>query len=1309
MTTYAELAVTTNFSFLRGASHAQELVQRAAELGLAGLGIADVNSVAGVVRAHDAAKETGLKLAVGARLVFADGTPDILAYPRDRAAWGRLTRLLTVGKRRTEKGQCTLVLDDLLDHVDGQSLVVMGDPSRFDLDDRRPTVPSPLAGEGQGGGWRQTQNMRRTPLPNPPLQGGREQAESGVQHVKSCLPNLPLILGRLREAAPRSVWLAASMRYRGDDARRLARLAALARQAHVPLIAVGDVLYHAPERRPLQDVMTCVREHVTLTTAGRRLQANAERHLKSPQEMARLFRAAPEAIEETLRLLERCRFSLDELSHDYPDETRAGYATPQEALVAFAEEGARSRYPGGVPAKVRHALAHELALIAELDYAPYFLTVHDIVRYARSQNILCQGRGSAANSAVCYCLGVTEVDPDKSDLLFERFLSAERREPPDIDVDFEHERREEVIQYIYRRYGRERAGLAATVICYRARSAIREVGKAFGLSDDTVGALAGTLWGWSKEGVSESHARRVGYDPRDPLLAKVLELSRELIGFPRHLSQHVGGFVITRTRLDEVIPIENAAMEDRTVVEWDKDDLDTLKLLKVDVLGLGMLTCLRRGLELMEKHYGIDVRQSEVFTTSIAPPFPPPLRGRDREGGGGKLRICGHPPPHPSPARGEGADRGSGTVGDKPGSLTPREVEAADARPPLTLSHIFAQEKSGDPVYRMLSRADSIGVFQVESRAQMSMLPRLRPNEFYDLVIEVAIVRPGPIQGDMVHPYLRRRQGLEIPHYPSPSPQHGDKDELRQVLHKTLGVPLFQEQAMRIAIVAAGFTPSEADRLRRAMATFRRVGTIQYFRDKLIDGMAARGYPRDFAERCFRQIEGFGEYGFPESHAASFALLVYASAWMKCHYPDVFAAALLNSQPMGFYAPAQIVRDAQEHGVEVREVDVNHSDWDATLERRSLPSNGTFASDENDRRVMTNVAPTFPPPLRGRDREGGKPQMPSPAATPLPSPPPQGGREQAVRPRLHPRHADMAPDIRSTHALRLGLRQIKGFSEADGRAIEAARGVGFDSIRDLWLRTGLAPSALERLALADAFRSLGLDRREALWVVRALRRSGDKDDLPLFARVSTPESEPDVALPPMLLGEHTVEDYRWLHLSLKAHPVSFLRAELTRRGILANERLASLPSGRRVTVAGLVLVRQRPGSANGVIFMTLEDEGAITNTIVWPQVFESFRPVVLGARLTAVTGRLQNEQGVIHVVAERLEDLTPLLRRLSDEGCEVEALARCDEVKRPIQEWRLPPRSAARVAALLADEPEAASGIVPADVGAVMPKGRNFH
>jgi error-prone DNA polymerase len=1118
---FAELAVTTNFSFLRSGSMPEELVARAKELGFSGIGIADRNSVAGVVRAHAPACELKFKMIPGARLCFSDDTPDILAYPRNRTAWGRLTQLLSVGKSRAEKGDCILYFADLLEWSDGFNLIVM-----------------------------------------PPR----------ALKVEALTP----LLIQLRQVTRDHTWLAAAMLYRGDDRRRLARLKAIATDAAVPLLATNDVLYHAAERRALQDVVTCIREHVTLETAGRRLEANAERHFKSVDEMARLFRSIPEAIAETTRFLDQCTFSLEQLrGTEYPEETRQGFTTPQDALVTFVQQGVKKRYPDGADEKVTKALAHELAVTAELGYAPYFLTVHDIVQFARSKGILCQGRGSAANSVICFCLEITEVDPMKVDLLFERFVSAERKEPPDIDVDFEHERREEVIQYIYQRYGRERAGLTATVICYRGRSAIREVGKAFGLSEDTVSALASTLWGWSMEGVQEEEARRVGLDPSDPRLKQVMELTQELMGFPRHLSQHVGGFLITRSRLGDVVPIENAAMEDRTVIEWNKDDLEALGLLKVDVLGLGMLSCLRRSFDLMRQHYNLKPR---------LPDFRP-------------------------------AD----------------EAE----------------------VYAMMCRADTIGVFQIESRAQMSMLPRLRPREFYDLVIEVAIVRPGPIQGNMVHPYLQRRErfrdhGIE-PEFPSPKPEFGDKDELRSVLRKTMGVPLFQEQAMRLAVVAAKFEPQEASRLRRAMATFKRVGTIQHFRDKFINGMADRGYDRKFAEQCFSQIEGFGEYGFPESHAASFALLVYASAWIKCRYPDVFAAALLNSQPMGFYAPAQIVRCAQEHGVEVREADVNHSDWDCGLE------SGPKASEH-----------------------------------------------------LHPRHASMKGDVKAEHALRLGLRQISGLSEEDGRRIEQVRGKGFDSVRDLWLRTKLPPATLERLARADAFRSLGHDRRTALWAVRALQRSGDKDDLPLFARVAMPEREPDVALPPMRIGEHVIEDYRHLRLSLKAHPVSFLRPDLEQRGILRHERLSTLPSGRIVTVAGLVLVRQRPGSATGVIFMTLEDETGIANTIVWPAKYEEYRPVVLGARLVSITGKLQNESNVVHVVADRIDDLTPLLRRLSDDTTCVEPRSRADEVKRPQGDIRLGhPRNGDALVRLLRQDPALADQLL--DAHGVMPKGRNFH
>jgi len=1139
---FAELAAMTNFSFLRGASHPEEMVARAAELGLAGIGIADHNSLAGVVRAHTFARENaeamaGARVVPGARLAFIDGSPDALVYPKDRAAYGRLCRILTKGNLRAPKGECWLKLDDLLERSEGQQVVAL--PPTHSL----------------------------TPDPSPAGRGGDN-------------------LLRLREAFGKRLWIGASLTYGADMRGGLARRATLARAIGAPLIATNDALMHAPERRALADVLACIREKTMLEAAGLLTQANAERHLKPPHEMARLFAEAPQALAETIRFLDGLKFSLDELSHCYPEELREGHATAQEALEAFAQAGAEARYPDGVPERTREALAHELKLIASLDYAPYFLTVHDIVRFARSKGILCQGRGSAANSAVCFCLGITEVDPARFDLLFERFISPERNEPPDIDVDFEHERREEVIQYIYQRYGRERAGLAAAVITYRTRSAIRETAKVFGLSDDVIAALNGTAWGQETAPIDGTRVRSVGLDPADPTLKLALEMAKELIGFPRHLTQHSGGFVITRDRLDEVMAVMNTAMKDRTMVEWDKDDLDALGLLKVDVLALGMLTALSKGFDLLGKHYG------ERLTLATIPPE----------------EAC---------------------------------------------------------VYAMIQRADTIGVFQIESRAQMSMLPRLKPANFYDLVIEVAIVRPGPIQGDMVHPYLRRRQGLEDVSYPS--------KELEAVLMKTLGVPLFQEQAMKIAIVAAGFTPSEADKLRRAMATFRRVGTIQTFQEKMVEGMAAKGYDREFAERCFHQIEGFGEYGFPESHAASFALLVYDSCWMKCRYPDVFAAAMLNAQPLGFYAPAQLVRDAREHGVEVREVDVNLSDWDCTLE--PLPS----------------------PLGRGVGGEGE----------------PSSGPSDHLLPKgegIHPRHAEMAPHIRSTHAVRLGFRQIVGVKEKDMRRLVDRRGEAYDSVRDLWLRSELSSTVLERLADADAFRSLGLDRRQALWAVRGLDRVGDQDDLPLFMSRPARKTEPDARLPPMPLGAHVVEDYRRLSLSLKAHPASFMRARLSARGILRSEALSSIKNGERVTVAGLVLVRQRPGTAGGVIFMTLEDETGVANIIVWPKVFERLRAIVLGARFIAVIGKLQSEQGVIHIVAERMNDLTPMLGLLSEAGHTIGALAHADEAhkteptetrKRQGNRFAQPPRL---------DDPRAPSPpMETTDVAEAMPAGRNFR
>ena len=1138
---YAELAATTNFSFLRGASHPEELVAAAMALGLAGIGIADRNSLAGVVRAHSFAtanRSAAFRLAIGARLVFCDGAPDILSFPTDRAAYGRLTRLLTRGNSRAQKGACLLRLGDLFEAAEGQQLIIM---------------PAST--------WDERDGAKQAAKIYSDLHG----ADLYDEHQK-ITPDAAA-LERLREAADGRVWLAAAMTYGKSMRRDLGRRIALAAKTRLPLLAVNDALMHVPARRALLDVLTAIREGEPLDRICLRLEANAERHIKSAAEMARLFADAPEAVAQTLRFLDGARFSLDELRGDYPEELREGFATPQAALEFFAREGAKFRYPDGVPAHVEKAIAHELKLVEALDYAPYFLTVHDIVRFARSQKILCQGRGSAANSTLCFCLGITEVDPVFHDLLFERFISPERGEPPDIDVDFEHERREEVMQYIYDRYGRTRASLTASVITYRARSAIRDVGKAFGLSEDVVSALSNTIWGRSSVAVEADATRKAGLDPTEKRLAQALKLAEELIGFPRHLSQHTGGFVITRSRLDEVVPIMNAAMEDRTTIEWDKNDLDALGILKIDVLALGMLTCLRKSFDLVEKHYG----------------------------------------------------------------------------KALTLASLPAEERA---VYAMISRADTIGVFQIESRAQMSMLPRLKPATFYDLVIEVAIVRPGPIQGDMVHPYLRRRQQLEPVSYPS--------KELEEVLGKTLGVPLFQEQAMKIAIVAAGFTPSEADQLRRAMATFKHVGTIGKFQTKMVEGMVARNYTRDFAERCFKQIEGFGSYGFPESHAASFALLVYASAWMKCRYPDAFACALLNSQPMGFYAPAQIVRDAREHGVAIEEVDVNRSFWDSTLTAGAL------------------AAP-------------------------------------------HPRHASMQGDILSTHKIQLGFRQIKGVSEADMQQLVALRDKGYDSVRDLWLRAKLSPSVLEILAGVDAFRSLGLDRREALWAVRGLNRVGDKDDLPLLKGLSWRAVEADARLPPMPLGKHVVEDYRHLSLSLKAHPVAFLRERLAQKKILRSEELAKLRNGVRTTVAGLVLVRQRPGSANGVIFLTIEDETGTANIIVWPKIFEALRSIVLGASFLAATGRVQIEAGVIHIVMERAEDLTPLLSLLSGHngqvsggeisGAEISSFAHVDEVRRPNERDSRAPREKIQPN-LFADAPSSPSA---AELRRVLPKGRNFH
>jgi error-prone DNA polymerase len=1053
---YTELQVTTNFSFLRGASHPEELVAQAHEYGYREIAITDRNTFAGVVRAHAAAKERGMRILPGCRLDLLDG-PSLLAYPTDKDAWSRLSALLTVGNLRAEKGQCHLYKADVYAHAGGMRFILVPPPAltpTFELDD----------------------NFRHA---------ARDY----------------------REAFGAAVYVAASRSYLGDDTKRLHRLSQLATSLAMPLVATNDVHYHNPDRRQLQDILTCIREKCTIQTAGFRLYENAERHLKPTSEMLRLFRQYPDAIRRTAEIAEACCFSLDMLKYVYPEELTTEGRTPQEELTKLTWEGARGHFGDTIPPKIQATIEHELRFIEQMNYAAYFLTVHDLVRFARSQDILCQGRGSAANSTVCFCLGITSVNPAKFDLLFERFLSSARNEPPDIDVDFEHERREEVIQYVYRKYGRDRAAIVATVTQERRKGAIRDVGKAMGLSVDTIERLLHSSWRSDAELYDEQRLAEQGLNPKDKHLIKVLGLTTQLMGFPRQLGQHTGGFVITQGKLTDLCPIMNARMEDRTCIEWNKDDIDVLGFLKIDVLALGMLTCIRKAFTLAKQHYGLN----------------------------------------------------------------------------LTLANIPQDDPA---VYEMVSHADTIGVFQIESRAQQAMLPRLRPKTFYDLVIEVAIVRPGPIQGDMVHPYLRRRDGLEPVEFPS--------EELRNILGKTLGVPLFQEQAMQVAIVAAGFTPSEADALRRSMATFKAQGQVTKFQEKLINGMVAKGYTREYAGRIFKQLEGFGSYGFPESHAVSFALLVYVSSWLKCYYPDVFACALLNSLPMGFYQPAQIVIDAQKHGVEVLPVDVNYSGWDHLLEV-------------------------------GREAGGG--------AEPVngDSEPHGGGR---YRP------------------LRLGLRQIGGFKEEEaqllvaGRAALAGEGsqaAAYTSIPQL-RDAGVSQTALERLADADAFRSLGLDRRKALWEVSALA------DRPIALFTGQPAEtayEAPVALPDMTASQHVVQDYAATSLSLKAHPVSFVREKLALLRILPTGDLAKCRDGDHVKVAGLVLVRQQPGTASGVVFITIEDETSTANLVVFHDIFQAYRKVILQSRLLMVEGKLQIEGEVVHVIVKHCHNFSPLLRDLA--------------------------------------------------------------
>ncbi|MDK4717637.1 error-prone DNA polymerase [Rhizobium sp. CNPSo 4039] len=1030
---YAELQVTTHFSFLRGASSADELFRTAKALGISALGIVDRNSLAGIVRALEASRATGLRLVVGCRLDLADGM-SILVYPTTRAAYSRLTQLLTLGKARGGKANCILHLDDLALYAEGLIGILVPD----------------LADE-------------------------------------TCA----LQLRKMAKIFGDRAYLSLCLRRRPNDQLRLHELSNLAARFKVRTVVTNDVLFHEPSRRQLQDIVTCIRNNTTIDDIGFERERHADRYLKPPEEMARLFPRYPEALARTLEIVERCRFSLEELTYQYPEEAIVPGKNAQQSLEHYVWECIPKRYPEGLPPSVLKVVRHELDLIRTMNYAPYFLTVFSIVRYARSQGILCQGRGSAANSAVCYILGITSIDPETNNLLFERFVSQERDEPPDIDVDFEHERREEVIQWIYKTYGHDRAALCATVTRYRAKGAIRDVGKALGLPEDVIKSLSSGMWSWSEELVTDRGLRELNLNPRDRRLALTLTLAQQLMGAPRHLGQHPGGFVLTQDRLDDLVPIEPASMADRQVIEWDKDDVEALKFMKVDVLALGMLTCMSKAFALIQDHKHLDLDLTQI--------------------------------PQEDPA-----------------------------------------------TYAMIRKADTLGTFQIESRAQMSMLPRMKPRTFYDLVIQVAIVRPGPIQGDMVHPYLRRREGKEAVEYPTP--------ELEAVLGKTLGVPLFQESAMKVAMVCAGFTGGEADQLRKSMATFKFTGGVSKFKAKLVSGMVGNGYTPEFAERTFSQLEGFGSYGFPESHAASFALIAYASAYVKCHYPDAFCAALLNSQPMGFYAPAQIVGDARKHGVAVRPVCINRSRWDCTLE-----------------------------PVEGSDR----------------------------------------------HAVRLGMRMVHGLAQIDAARIIAARAdQSFESVDDLWRRSGVPAAALVELAEADAFLpSLDLQRRDALWAIKALR----DEPLPLFAAAAEREQktiaeqqEPEVHLRQMTEGHNVIQDYSHTGLTLRQHPLAFLRRDLAARNIVTCQQAMSSRDGRWLMTAGLVLVRQKPGSAKGVMFLTIEDETGPANVVVWPSLFERRRRVVLGSSMMAINGRIQREGEVVHLVAQQLFDLTSDLSGLAD-------------------------------------------------------------
>ncbi|RZM29465.1 MAG: DNA polymerase III subunit alpha [Pedobacter sp.] len=1048
---YCELQVTSNFSFLRGASHPEELIEQAAALGYTKIAITDVNTMAGIVRAHSAAKKHNIEIIPACRLDLLDG-PSLLAYPTNREAYGRLSAMLSEGNFRAEKGKCFLYRNDVFENREAILFIAI-----------------------------------------PP---------DGLSKGFDFEPSFPQALKDYKQNLGSSLYLAANRSYQGQDQKRLFRLDELSKRLNVPMVATNDVYYHNPQRRELQDILTCVREKCTIHNAGFRLMMNAERHLKPIEEMQRLFRQYPQAIQRTVEIAKKCQFSLDSLEYVYPEEILSGDRAPQEELEYLTWKGAEEMFGLPLPQKVLDNINHEMKFVMQMNYASYFLTVYDIVRFAREQKILCQGRGSAANSTICYCLGITSVDPTKFDLLFERFISSARNEPPDIDVDFEHERREEVIQYIYNKYGRDRAAIVATVTQLHQKGALRDVAKAMGLSTDTIDRLSASIWEFTDEWFESNRVSEQGLNPRDPLLVKVLDLTKQMMGFPRQLGQHTGGFVITRGKLTDLCPIFHARMENRTNIEWNKDDIDALGFLKIDVLALGMLTCIRKGFDLAKKHYDLD----------------------------------------------------------------------------LTLASI--NRKDDPKVYEMISHADTIGVFQIESRAQQQMLPRLRPSCFYDLVIEVAIVRPGPIQGDMVHPYLRRRNGEEPVEYPS--------KELEEILGKTLGVPLFQEQAMKIAIVAAGFTPAEADELRRSMATFKMHGMVTKFEKQLVDGMTARGYTEEFARRVFKQLEGFGSYGFPESHAASFALLVYVSCWLKCYYPDVFACAILNSLPMGFYQPAQLVIDARNHGVEIREIDVNVSLWDNFLQEKS----GRYC------------------------------------------------------------------------ALRLGFRQISGIKETDIEALVMGRGTGYPNLHSL-LDAGVSIGALERLADADAFRSMGMDRRQALWEVSALK---DRPIGVFEGQPSESDKEQQIQLPLMSEGEHVVQDYASTSLSLKAHPVSLVREKLRMFNVKSSQEIRETENGRMAKVAGLVIVRQRPGTAGGVCFISIEDETGFSNLVVFEKLFETYRKEILHSRLLMVEGKVQKEGEVVNVIVTKCFDFTGLLKEITskkDDDLPILTLSRSDEKSPP--------------------------------------------